>query len=341
MSCLERAPERALLSLDNVVTSYGRGPGRRANGVRAIDGVSLELRKGELVALIGESGSGKSTLASTALRLLTPDAGRVLFDGQDITRLRQRRLRAVRRRMQVVFQDPYEALDRRFTVRQIIEEPLLVHRLGAGKQDRGRLVHAALERTGLAPAHLFADRYPHQLSGGQRQRVAIAASLVLDPDLLIADEPVSMLDVSARAGVLALLDDLRRGGNMGVLMITHDLSVAAHYADRIAVMYLGRIVEEGPARDVVRDPAHPYTRALLSVVPPKDPLVEARPEPLVGEIPSLSAIPAGCRFVGRCPLATAACSETDPPLRPIDQRREVACIHATPQPVPLISRRSP
>jgi oligopeptide/dipeptide ABC transporter ATP-binding protein len=314
-----------LLRIENVVTTYGRGA-----GVRAVDDVSLTVRKGEFLAVIGESGSGKSTLAMTALRLLEPRSGRVIFGGEDITHSSQRALRPTRRRMQVVFQDPYESLDRRFRVRQIIEEPLLVHGLGASRAKRLEMVHAALERTGLSPAPLFADRFPHQLSGGQRQRVAIAASLVLEPELLIADEPVSMLDVSARAGVLSLLDGLRRDGDMAVLMITHDLAVAAHYADRIAVMYLGRVVEQGLARDVVRSPVHPYTRALLSVVPPKDPLAPFSPQLLEGEIPPLTAVPPGCRFASRCPDVAPICATVDPPLLQIGGRA-VACTVAANQ----------
>jgi peptide/nickel transport system ATP-binding protein len=323
-----------LLDVRDLVTAYGRGLRGARHAVRAVDGVSLRVRRGELVALIGESGSGKSTLALTALRLLKPASGQVFFAGEDITHHGARRLKPIRRRMQVVFQDPFESLERRFRVHQTVEEPLLVHGIGATRASRTRMVHRALERVGLAPATLFAERFPHQLSGGQRQRVAIAASLVLEPDLLIADEPVSMLDVSARAGVLSLLDTLRRDGDMAVLMITHDLSVAAHYADRIAVMYLGRVVEEGPAREVVRSPVHPYTRALLSVVPPKDPLAEMRPQLLEGEIPSLSAIPPGCRFATRCPIATPACAQVDPALRPAGPRRTAACIQITHQPAP-------
>jgi peptide/nickel transport system ATP-binding protein len=315
----------ALLRLEDLVTAYGRG-----DDARAVDGVSLTLQRGEILAVIGESGSGKSTLAMTALRLLEPRSGRVLFDGEDITHLGQRSLRRIRRRMQVVFQDPYESLDRRFRVHQIVEEPLLVHRLGADAEERRVMVHAALERTGLSPASLFADRYPHQLSGGQRQRVAIAASLVLSPEVLIADEPVSMLDVSARAGVLALLDTLRRDSDMAIVIITHDLAVAAHHADRIAVMYLGRVVEQGPAHDVVNRPIHPYTRALLSVVPPKDPLAPFAPQLLRGEIPPLSAIPPGCRFASRCPDVTPACLKTDPALLEVSPGRSAACILAAP-----------
>jgi len=215
----------------------------------------------------------------------------------------------------MIYQDPYESLDPRFRVRQTVEEPMLVHGIGDSRAERKPLIAAALEQAGLAPAELFIERYPHELSGGQRQRVAIAASLVLSPALLLADEPVSMLDVSVRAGVLALLDSLRRTADMAILMITHDLSTAAHFADRIAVMYLGRVVEQGAARDVVRNPQHPYTKALLSVVPKRDPRERARPEILRGETPNPVSIPKGCRFHPRCPIATERCQVTDPQLR--------------------------
>jgi oligopeptide/dipeptide ABC transporter ATP-binding protein len=214
----------------------------------------------------------------------------------------------------MIYQDPYESLDPRFSVRDTIEEPLLIHGVGGSKDEREAKVREALERAGLTPAELFIDRYPHELSGGQRQRVAIASSLVLDPKLLVADEPVSMLDVSVRAGILGLLDRLRKEG-MGILMITHDLSTAAHFADRICVMYLGRIVEEGPAKEVVRNPQHPYTKALISVVPKRDPREQTVPQVLQGETPNPVFIPSGCRFHPRCPVARDECPSVDPELR--------------------------
>jgi peptide/nickel transport system ATP-binding protein len=282
--------------------------------VHAVDGVSFTVGRGEMLALVGESGCGKTTTAQTVLRLVDPTSGSVLFEGQDITRLPHRELRPLRRRMQMIYQDPYESLDPRLRVRQAIEEPLLIHGLGGSKADRRVRVREALERAELTPPDLFMDRYPHELSGGQRQRVAIAAGLVLDPDLLVADEPVSMLDVSVRAGVLSLLDRLRTESRMGIVMITHDLSTASHFADRIAVMYLGRIVETGPARTVVRDPHHPYTRALLSVVPKRDPRDRRRAGILRGETPNAVRIPSGCRFHPRCPIAEDRCRTEDPAL---------------------------
>jgi peptide/nickel transport system ATP-binding protein len=215
-------------------------------------------------------------------------------------------------------------------VRRAIEEPLLIHGLGGSSKEREQKIVEALERVELSPADLYIDRYPHELSGGQRQRVAIAASLVLEPTLLLADEPVSMLDVSVRAGILSLLDRLRRDGDMGIVMITHDLSTAAHFADRIAVMYLGRIVEEGPAQEVVGSPQHPYTQALMSVVPKRDPRDRTTPQILQGETPNPIDVPSGCRFHPRCPLAEDRCRTIDPELRPIggdaDGVHRAACV---------------
>jgi oligopeptide/dipeptide ABC transporter ATP-binding protein len=309
-----------LLEVENLVTRYpvprgviGTLTRHPREYVHAVEGVSLEVRRGEMLALVGESGCGKTTTAQSILRLVESNSGSIRFEGEEVTALTARALRRLRRRMQIIYQDPYESLDPRFRVRSIVEEPLAVHRIGS-KVERDREVAEALTLAGLTPPELFANRYPHELSGGQRQRVAIAASLVLHPDLLIADEPVSMLDVSVRAGILAILDTLRDRG-LGILMITHDLSTAAHYADRIAVMYLGRIVEEGPAHDVVHNPQHPYTRALLSVVPKRDPRQRENPQILRGETPNPVHIPRGCRFHPRCPMAIPACEETDPALR--------------------------
>jgi oligopeptide/dipeptide ABC transporter ATP-binding protein len=331
--------DSVLLEVANLRTRYpvrrsiaSRLAGRPRQWVRAVDGVSFSLRRGEMVALVGESGCGKTTTAQTILRMVESSGGSITVDGRDITALSDRRLRPLRRDIQMVYQDPYESLDPRFRVRQTIAEPLLVHGIGGSRSERDALIAAALERAGLAPASLYLNRYPHELSGGQRQRVAIAAALALDPVLLLADEPVSMLDVSVRAGVLSLLDALRKDGKLGVLMITHDLSTAAHFADRIAVMYLGRIVEYGPARQVVADPRHPYTKALLSVVPDRDPRVRRTAQILRGETPNPVSIPPGCRFRPRCPIAEDRCAETDPPLAaPASDSasgREVACLLA-------------
>ena len=293
-----------------IVGSLARRPKQR---VHAVDGVSFTVAEGEMLALVGESGCGKTTTAQSVMRLVEPDAGTVRFRGRELIGLSGRALRPLRRQMQMIYQDPYESLDPRFRVRSTVEEPLLVHGVGS-RAERRRLVEEALVRAGLTPPELYVDRFPHELSGGQRQRVAIASSLVLDPELLVADEPVSMLDVSVRAGVLRLLDGLRRDG-LGILMITHDLSTAAHFANRIAVMYLGRIVEEGPVREVVRNPQHPYTKALLSVVPKRDPHERSRPQILQGETPDPTHIPVGCRFHPRCPIAIPECKQVDPELR--------------------------
>ena len=310
-----------LLEVENLVTRFpvprgfvGALARRPKRAVRAVDGVTFSLTEGEMLALVGESGSGKTTTAQTILRLVDADSGTIRFQGEDISNASGSRMRVLRRHAQLIFQDPYESLDPRFRVRDTVEEPLRVHGVAGGADEREARVRDALTRAGLTPPELFLQRFPHELSGGQRQRVAIAASLVLDPKLLVADEPVSMLDVSVRAGILTLLDELRRSG-LGILMITHDLSTAAHFADRIAVMYLGRIVEEGPARDVVSDPKHPYTKALISVVPKRDPRTTTEPQILRGETPNPIAIPQGCRFNPRCPIAIPECRTVDPELR--------------------------
>jgi oligopeptide/dipeptide ABC transporter ATP-binding protein len=326
---------RPLLEVEDLVVRYRVARGlsgailrRPQRYVHAVSGVSLTVVRGEMVALVGESGCGKTTTAQAILRLVQPESGTVWFDGVDVTGLGQGDLRALRRRMQIIYQDPYESLDPRFRVAATVAEPLVIHRIGS-RAERRDVVRSALERVGLAPAELFADRFPHELSGGQRQRVAIAASLVLEPELLVADEPVSMLDVSVRAGILAILNELRDRG-LGVLMITHDLSTAARFADRICVMYLGRIVEEGPARRVIESPRHPYTRALLSVVPRRDPRQRSSAQILRGETPNPIEVPSGCRFHPRCPIAIEACREIDPELRPAAGERDhgAACILA-------------
>jgi oligopeptide/dipeptide ABC transporter ATP-binding protein len=325
-----------LLEVDGLVTRYpvprgaiGTLRNRPRLAVHAVDGVSFRLARGEMLALVGESGCGKTSTAQTIMRLIDADAGSVRIAGTDITSLSVRAMRPLRRRMQIIYQDPYESLDPRFRVRDTVEEPMLIHGVGSSRDDRERRVAEALDRAGLSPPELYLDRYPHELSGGQRQRVAIAASLVLGPELLVADEPVSMLDVSVRAGILSLLDELRLSG-LGILMITHDLSTAAHYADRIAVMYLGRIVEEGPAQSVIRNPQHPYTRALVSVVPKRDPTDTTRPQILRGETPNSTSIPSGCRFHPRCPaIVPDVCPHHDPPLRTAEDSpsHRAACIH--------------
>jgi len=312
--------EPTLLQVEDLVVRYpihrgllGSATRTPRRSVHAVEGVSLSLRRGEMLALVGESGCGKTTTAQAVLRLVDPVSGSIRFEGRDLVPLGPRELRPLRRRIQVVYQDPYESLDPRFRVRAAVQEPLLIHGLGGSKAERAARVRDALVRVELSPPELYLDRYPHELSGGQRQRVAIAAALVLEPDVLVADEPVSMLDVSVRAGVLNVLDGLREQG-LAILMITHDLSTAVRFAQRIAVMYLGRIVEEGPAAAVVRNPQHPYTKALLSVVPRRDPRDRQQPQILKGETPDAVFIPSGCRFHPRCPIAEERCAVEDPAL---------------------------
>lgn len=321
-----------LLRVTDLVTTYSaRGLFRRRGEVRAVDGVSLRVEAGEVVALVGESGCGKTSTAQTILRMVESTSGIISFEGEDITHASDRDLRAVRRGMQMIYQDPYESLDPRFTVRDTMREPLLVHERGLSSAERDRRIEEALETVGLTPAASYLSRYPHELSGGQRQRVAIAAAVVMNPRLLIADEPVSMLDVSVRAGVLDLLAELCERG-LGIIMITHDLATAARFADRIAVMYLGRIIEEGVAGEVIRNPQHPYTRALLSVVPQPDPLVKQAPVILTGEAPNPADVPMGCRFHPRCPIAVDACRDIDPALEVVAApNHRAACILAEPE----------
>ena len=323
------APGPPLLDVRNLVTRYRMartgiwGPRRT---VRALEGVSLTVGTGETVALVGESGSGKTTLAQSVTRMVEPREGTIRFRGQDITRMCPREMRPLRRQMQMIYQDPYESLDPRFRVRHTIAEPLAIHEPRTARAWRAERVTETLNLVGLHPPELYLERFPHELSGGQRQRVAIAAAMVLKPLLLIADEPVSMLDVSVRMGILTLLDALRADG-LGILMITHDLSTAAHFADRIYVMYLGRIVEEGPAARVIGDPAHPYTRALISAVPRPDPLERSAPRILAGEASDAAHVPPGCRFHPRCPIAVPDCASDDPRLSPAGPgAHSAACI---------------
>jgi oligopeptide/dipeptide ABC transporter ATP-binding protein len=250
-----------------------------------------------------------------------------MVSGDDLGTMDRRARRRLRQHVQLVYQDPYESLDPRMRVRAILDEPLRVNRIGNGRRDRQRLAAEALSKVGLDPPELFLDRFPHELSGGQRQRVAIAAALVMNPTILVADEPVSMLDVSVRAEVLEVLDTLRHTQSVAIIMITHDLSTAAHYADRIAVMYLGRIVEQGPAGEVVAAPNHPYTKALVAAVPVAH--TQRRPTSVLsGEIPDAAAIPSGCRFEPRCPVALPECRETDPELVAVSAGHTAACVRS-------------
>jgi oligopeptide/dipeptide ABC transporter ATP-binding protein len=311
-----------LLSVDDLVVEYRsrRGP-RSRRLITAVDGVSFALATGEILALVGESGCGKTSIVRSVARLQESAGGSVLFRGRDVAHARRQALHDLRREIQVVFQDPFESLDPRLTVFDTVAESLLVHKLGGSRQTRRDLVLTALEQVGLRPAAEIARRYPHQLSGGQRQRLVIAGAMVLSPDLIIADEPVSMLDVSLRAGILRLMLDLRDSRGISILFVTHDLSLAWIVADRIAVVYLGRIVEIGGADQVIRAPSHPYTRALVSVIPVPETGAARDRVLLTGETPSASRIPAGCRFHPRCPLYRELgqpdrCRVEDPVLHP-------------------------
>ncbi len=286
-------------------------PIRRSGGqvARALDGVDLEWRRGEVLGIVGESGCGKSTLGRALLGLQATTSGEILVDGEP---LEDADLRAVRRRVQMVFQDPYQSLNPRQTVGAQVLEPLAIHGIGARGADRIARGVAVLEAAGLRPAARFWDRYPHELSGGQRQRVVIAAAMALQPEALICDEPVSALDVSVRAQVLHVLMTLKRERGLSLIFITHDLGLAWALCDRIAVMYLGRMVETGTAEQVIGDPRHPYTKALLSVVPSPFPRDRVRREILAGELPDASRIPTGCRFHPRCPAAFDRCRSDDP-----------------------------
>ncbi len=280
--------------------------GRRAGAVHAVDGVSLGVMRGEVLGIVGESGCGKSTLGRLMLRLVEPDAGSVRFDGKDLGALSPAALRARRRDMQLIFQDPFASLDPRMTVEQAVAEPLRLHRIVPRAQERDRVAEL-LARVGLRPE--LARRWPHEFSGGQRQRVAIARALASEPRLIIGDEPVSALDVSVQAQVVNLLSDLIRDLGLTFVLISHDLGVVRHVADRVAVMYLGRIVEQGPAGEVLSAPRHPYTRALLAAVPGHG----TKAPPIEGDVPSPIAPPPGCRFHTRCPFAVERC-RTDVPV---------------------------
>jgi len=316
-----------LLEVRDLVKHFPVSSGLRKPtlSVKAVDGVSFTLRRGETLGLVGESGCGKTTTGRCVLLLERPTSGQILFEGSDLTTLPEKKLRAMRRRMQVIFQDPYSSLNPRMTVGQILAEPIKVHGLIADRKARTARVQELLGQVGLLPQH--AGRYPHQLSGGQRQRVGIARALAMEPALIICDEPVSALDVSIQAQIVNLLEDLQKTLGLTYLFIAHDLSVVRHISDRVVVMYLGKIVEVADRRSLYEEPLHPYTRALLSAVPIPDPKLEARRERTVlrGEVPSALNPPSGCVFHPRCPIAVERCSAEIPPLREIRPGHWAAC----------------
>ena len=291
--------------------------------VKAVDGVSLMVAAGEAVGLVGESGCGKSTLGRSVLRLLEPTSGRIFFDGQDITTLGARALRPLRRQFQMIFQDPFHSLNPRMTVGQSIGEALVIHGLGNSEAARQTRVAELLQSVGLTPD--VADRFPHQFSGGQRQRIGIARALAVEPRLIVCDEPVSALDVSVQAQVINLLQDIQRDRGLAYLFISHDLAVVEHLCQRIVVMYLGRVVESGPAHSIGRNPQHPYTQVLLSAVPTVNPSAKRDRILLSGDVPSPIHPPSGCPFHPRCPVAESRCRTERPEFRTVAHGHEAAC----------------
>jgi oligopeptide transport system ATP-binding protein len=315
-----------LISIRDLKVHFGTGPG----AVKAVDGVSLDILPGETLGLVGESGCGKSTLGRAILRLTEPTSGQVFFRNQDLARLSGRPLREQRRHLQIIFQDPYASLNPRMTVGQIVREPLQTFGLARGSEAERR-TQELLETVGLSRRYI--KRYPHEFSGGQRQRIGIARALAVDPDFIVADEPISALDVSIQAQILNLLEQLQRQKNLTYLFISHDLRAIRHVSDRAAVMYLGKIVELADAKLVYDDPLMPYTKALISAVPVPDPKVEAVRKRVVleGDVPSPINLPSGCRFQTRCPYAIEKCREVEPQLVEIKPAHYAACIRISPE----------
>jgi oligopeptide transport system ATP-binding protein len=321
------ASNEVLLHVDNLMMHFPIFRGvfqRQVGAVRAVDGVSFDVKKGETLGLVGESGCGKSTTGRTILQLYKPTAGKVEYEGVNLVTLKRESMRLMRRKMQMIFQDPYASLNPRMTVGQLVGEPLLVHNVATGEEINKR-VEQLLELVKLNPA--FSTRYPHEFSGGQRQRIGVARALALNPNFIICDEPISALDVSIQAQVVNLLEELQSQFGLTYLFIAHDLSMVRHISDRVAVMYLGVIVELTDREELYRNPLHPYTQALLSAVPIPDPIADSKRKRVIleGDVPSPANPPSGCRFRTRCPIAQAQCAESRPEFRELRPGHFVAC----------------
>jgi oligopeptide/dipeptide ABC transporter ATP-binding protein len=301
----------------------GGGPFKKKEPIKAVDNVSFTIKRKEILGLVGESGCGKTTCGKLILRIINPTGGAIFFNGQEITRLKQKQLAEFRKKMMIIYQDPYGSLDPRMTIGAAIAEPMEVHRLTSTKEEKENKIVELMEKVGLTPDQI--NRYPHEFSGGQRQRIGIARALATNPIFIVADEPVSALDVSIQAQIINLLKDLQKDFGLTMLFITHDLSVIKHTSDRIAVMYAGKLVELASKQDLFIEPFHPYTRALLSAIPIPDPDRQTPYIPLTGEVPSLIHPPPGCRFHPRCPEAKPECSKIEPELREIKKGHFVAC----------------
>jgi oligopeptide/dipeptide ABC transporter ATP-binding protein len=326
---------RTLVATDRLAKYFparGAWTSRSARFVRAVDGVSIRVRRGETLGLVGESGCGKSTLGRLMLRLIEPSFGRVIFDGNDVTKLSQRDLRPLRRRMQIIFQDPYSSLNPRMTVREIVGEALRIHKLAKTREAEEARIVQLLERVGLRADAM--DRYPHEFSGGQRQRIGIARALAVEPEFIVCDEPVSALDVSIQAQIVNLLVELQETMGLAYLFVSHDLRIVEHVSHRVAVMYLGKIVEQASARALYDEPRHPYTRALLAAAPQPDPERKRVRLVLEGDVPSPMDPPAGCAFHPRCPrIVRGTCDKETPPLDEVEKGtgHKVACWNPHPE----------
>jgi len=328
--------DQALLRVENLKTYFPVRKGfikflisRKVEYVRAVDDVSFSVGEGDVLGVVGESGCGKSTLGRTILRLIEPTEGKIYYEGTDVTSLNRRKMRSLRRKMQMIFQDPHGSLNPRRTASDILRQSVRIHRLADGKAEEDAMIKNTLEEVGLKPAEEFWGRYPILLSGGQRQRVGIGRILILQPKLVIADEPISMLDVSVRMGILELLAQLRDKFGISFIYITHDLATARYICERIAIMYLGKIVEIAPTEELLKTPLHPYSQALIAAVPVPDPRVEMKELPIIGYVPLIpSDVYTSCRFYPRCPYAEQKCREQDPPLVEVSPGHYVTCVKA-------------